>query len=169
MGSIKVRRRLAHRWADLFGLVADIERFPEFVPCCQRTHVLRREVDPAGNTVIVSRMTVGVSALTVSYVNRTVVDLQGRRISVSAADGPLRRLDVLWTFSPKTETTTEVGFSVSYEFNGIMLELLAASMFDAMFRQIVGAFERRADQLSCRGVRAGQTTAPAMAAADLTR
>jgi coenzyme Q-binding protein COQ10 len=163
MANIKVRKRIDHQWADLFGLVVDIERYPEFVPCCQRTRVLTRKVDRAGKTVIVSRMTVGVSALRVSYANRTVADLPGRRIKVHAIDGPVRRLDVTWTFNPDGETATDVDFSVSYAFNNPMLGVLASNMFDSMFRQIVDAFEKRADQLFRHGDRPGRKAVPAAA------
>jgi coenzyme Q-binding protein COQ10 len=161
MANIEVRKRIGHHWADLFGLVADIEKYPEFVPCCQRTHVLTREADRAGKTVIVSRMTVGVSALRVSYANRTIADLPGRRIDVHAIDGPVRRLDVAWTFNPDGETATDVDFSVSYAFSNPMLGAVASNMFELMFRQIVDAFEKRADRLFRHGDRPGRKAAAA--------
>jgi coenzyme Q-binding protein COQ10 len=163
MGNIKVRKRIAHHWADLFDLVADIESYPAFVPCCQRTNVLSRKADGAGNTVIVSRMTVGVSALHVSYANRTTASLPERRIRVQALDGPLRRLEVTWSFNPDGDTATDVAFSVSYEFSSPMLGVLASGMFDSMFRQIVDAFEKRADQLFRHGDRPGRKAVPAAA------
>jgi coenzyme Q-binding protein COQ10 len=160
MANMKVRKRIGHHWADLFGLVADVERYPEFVPCCQRTRVLTREADGAGKTVIVSRMTVGISALRVSYANRTVADAPGRRIDVRAIDGPVRRLDVAWTFNPDGEMATDVDFSVSYAFDNPVLGAVASNMFELMFRQIVDAFEKRADQLFRHGDRPGRKAIP---------
>ena len=58
MANIEMRKRLRHHWADLFKLVAELERYPEFVPCCQRTRVLSRTANGPDRTVIVSRMTV---------------------------------------------------------------------------------------------------------------
>ena len=150
MANIEMRKRLRHHWADLFKLVAELERYPEFVPCCQRTRVLSRTADGPDRTVIVSRMTVGISALHVSYANRTVADLSKRQISVDAIDGPLRYLNVLWTFNPDGDEWTEVGFAVSYEFSNPVLGALASGPFNSMFRQILEAFERRADQLFLR-------------------
>jgi coenzyme Q-binding protein COQ10 len=161
MGSIQIRKRLHHHWVDLFQLVAELERYPEFVPCCQRTKVLLRKADGPDKTVIVSRMTVGVSALHVSYANRTTANLPERQIKVQAVDGPLRRLDVTWTFNPDGDTATDVAFSVSYEFSSPMLGILASGMFDTMFRQIMDAFEKRADQLFRRSGRRTRKAAPA--------
>jgi coenzyme Q-binding protein COQ10 len=149
-----MRKRLRHHWADLFKLVVDLERYPEFVPGCQRTRVLSRAVDGADRTVVLSRMTVGISAVRVSYTNRTVADLGKRQITVDAVDGPLRYLNVLWTFKPDGEQGTEVDFAVSYEFSNPVLGALASGLFDSMFREVLEAFERRADRLmSIPGVR----------------
>jgi coenzyme Q-binding protein COQ10 len=159
-----MRRRLRHRWTDLFQLVAALEKYPEFVPACQRTRVLSRTADGPDRTIIVSRMTVGYGAARVSYANRTVADLAKRQVTVNAIDGPLRRLDVLWTFQPDgSGATTEVGFAVTYEFSNPILAALATGVFDSMFRQILAAFERRADQLFSTPTAAGEPPPPAAA------
>jgi coenzyme Q-binding protein COQ10 len=143
-----MRRRLRHRWTDLFRLVSELEKYPEFVPACQRTRVLNRKANGPDRTIIVSRMTVGYGAARVSYANRTVADLAKRQIRVNAIDGPLRRLDVLWTFQADgSEEATDVAFATSYEFSNPVLAALATGVFESMFRQILTAFERRADQL----------------------
>jgi coenzyme Q-binding protein COQ10 len=146
---VSVARRIRHRWSDLFGLVLDLERYPAFVPHCGAVKVYSR-AEEGGRTVIVSRMTVGVGGFEMSYVNRTSADAETRRIEVTATDGPLRRLTVLWTFEADGEDWTRVGFSVDYAFNSAILSALASRAFDAMFGEILTAFERRADRLCGR-------------------
>ena len=147
MGNFKMHKRIRHQWSDLFDLVADIESYPNFVPCCQATKVMARKGDGTDTTVIMSRMTVGVSALRVSYANRTLTDLRERRITVESVDGPLRHLRAVWEFAPDGDEWTDVSFAVSYEFSSPMLAVLASGIFESMFRQILDAFEQRADQL----------------------
>ena len=148
MPSIRTRRRLRHRWTDLFTLVTELEKYPEFVPACQRTKILSRKSDGPDRTIIVSRMTVGYAGIRVSYANRTVADRSRRQIKVNAIDGPLRHLDVAWTFLADGDgESTEVAFAVSYEFSNPILAALATGVFESMFRRIPEAFERRADQL----------------------
>jgi coenzyme Q-binding protein COQ10 len=144
---VKVVRRIHNRWTDLYGLVLDVERYPAFVPGCRAVKVYSRADAPAGHSMIVSRMTAGVAGFDVSYANRTIGDAAARRIEVAALDGPLRRLDVLWTFEPDGQEWTNVRFCVDYAFNSAILSALASSAFDAMFGKIVAAFERRADRL----------------------
>lgn len=140
-------KRVRHRWRELFDLVLDLEGYPAFVPHCRAVKVLARRIDDRDRSIIVSRMTVGVAGLDVSYANRTIGDVAARRIEVAALDGPLRRLDVLWTFEPDGEEWTRVGFCVDYAFDSAILSAVASRAFDAMFGEILAAFERRADRL----------------------
>jgi coenzyme Q-binding protein COQ10 len=147
---VMATRRLHHRWNDLYDLVLDLERYPAFVPGCRALKVYSRVAAAAARTVIVSRMTVGVAGFDVSYANRTTGDALARRIDVTALDGPLRRLDVLWTFEPDGEEWTKVGFSVDYAFDSAILSAVASRAFGGMFGEILTAFERRADRLFSR-------------------
>jgi len=147
--------RLHHRWNDLYDLVLDIERYPAFVPGCRAVRVYSRTAAPAGRTVIVSRTTVGVAGFDVSYASRTTGDAVARRIEVKALDGPLRRLDALWTFDPDGNEWTSVGFAVDYAFDRATLSAIASRAFAAMFDEILAAFERRADRLFTRTGRRG--------------
>jgi coenzyme Q-binding protein COQ10 len=136
-----------HRWSDLFDLVLDLEHYPAFVPHCRAVKVFSRKLDDRGRTLVISRMTVGVSALEVGYVNRTTGDRDARLIEVEALDGPLRHLHVIWAFTPDGADRTRVEFTVDYEFGNPVLAAVASRVFDAMFADIVDAFERRADRL----------------------
>jgi coenzyme Q-binding protein COQ10 len=147
---VAVTRRIHHRWADLYGLVLDLERYPAFVRGCRAIKVYSRTEARAGRTVIVSRMTVGMAGFDVSYANRTTGDAVARRIEVEALDGPLRRLDVLWTFEPDGKEWTSVGISVDYAFDSAILSAVASRASGAMFGEICAAFERRADRLFTR-------------------
>jgi len=154
---IMVVKRFHHRWSDLYGLVLDLERYPDFVPRCRAVKLYSRKPDGAC-TVIVSRMTVGVAGFEVGYANRTIGDAVARRITVTALDGPLRHLNVLWTFEPDGEEWTRVGFSVDYAFESPILAALASHAFDAMFGEILAAFERRAQRLLAHASAAGGPT-----------
>src|SRR5208337_2549094 len=105
---------------------------------------LPRKVQEPGRTVIVSRMTVGFLRFRIDYANRTTGDEIGHRISVEAIDGPMRHLRVGWNFEPLDEDHTQLHFSVDYEFNNPVLGVVASQAFNAMFGQILNAFERRA-------------------------
>jgi len=165
MAHLRIAKRLRHDWTALFKLVADMESYPAFVPNCRHVRVFSRRTDQAGRTIVLSRMTVGVSRLEVSYANRTIADFAARRISVNSIDGPLRRLRVAWTFTP-AEEETDVEFTADYEFGSRIFAALASRLFDGLFGAMVEAFARRADALfgdapAGRAKGAGRKTAPA--------
>lgn len=172
MPHIHTTRLLTHPWRDLFDLVLDVKSYPQFVPHCRALRVLSCHNDASGKTVILSRMTVGFSALEVSYANRTVADTTARRIDIVASDGPLRYLRALWRFEPHVETYTCVHFSADYEFNSRLLTAIVSRAFAAMLAEIPAAFERRATLLLPTAVRTAAwpsaQSAPASAVARAT-
>lgn len=158
MHTITLRRNVAHGWVDLFRLVLDVKKYPCFVPFCRSVRLMSRSSEGAEPTVIVSRMTVGFPPVEVSYANRTVGDAVARRIEVRALDGPLRSLHAVWKFEPRGENSTDVEFSVRYEFSSRLLAVLASGVLDQMFGRIIDAFEQRADRLRAASGVAATTT-----------
>lgn len=147
MTSIRTTKLLGYPWSDLFNLVLDVKRYPEFVPHCREVRLLSRRMQEPGMTIVVSRMTVGFSAIAVGYASRTTADAIGRRIDVEALDGPLRYLRAVWRFEPRDEEHTRLHFSVDYEFSNPLLAAVTSHVFAAMFDEILNAFARRADGL----------------------
>nr|WP_294510168.1 type II toxin-antitoxin system RatA family toxin [uncultured Rhodopila sp.] len=144
MRTISINRVVDHAWADMFALVLDLERYPQFVPGCTNDRIQsRREIGP-GCTEIMSRMTVGVPPLQFGYNNRTLGDRDARRITVESMDGPLRTLHVTWQFDPVGPGRTRIGFKADFEFRNPIVSRLASGAFEALFSKIVDAFERRA-------------------------
>ena len=146
---IRIVKRIHHRWTEVFRLVLDVERYPAFVPHCQDVHLLSRTTGGQGSTIIVSRMSVGLAALHVDYVTRTVGDLRSRRIDINAIDGPLRYLRAVWKFEPDADWT-EIEFTANYQFSNPILAALAARVLESMFTEVINAFEQRADRLAVR-------------------
>ena len=161
MTSVQTSKLIAYPWQDLFDLVADVKRYPQFVPHCRALRVLSHRTDEAGKTVVLSRMTVGISAIEVGYANRTVADAVARRIDIEAVDGPLRHLRALWRFEPQDDAHTRVHFSADYEFNSRLLTAVASRAFGAMLAEIPAAFERRAARLLHSATRTAAVWPPA--------
>jgi coenzyme Q-binding protein COQ10 len=132
----------------MFDLVADVERYPEFVPLCRSLRVLRRTAEPSGVEVLVADMQVGYLAIRESFTTRVTLDRENMKIHVEYIDGPFSRLDNLWTFTDEEEPGhSRVEFYIDYEFRSRALGAVMGSMFDAAFRKFAGAFVRRADKV----------------------
>jgi coenzyme Q-binding protein COQ10 len=160
MPQFSTRRRVAHSAGEMFDLVADIERYPEFVPLCRAMRV-RRRIREEGREVVVAEMTVAYKLIRETFTSRVALDRDRLAIQVEYLDGPFSRMENRWQFHPLAgiardgamrgeaagtgEAACEVEFFISYEFRSRMLALLMGAMFDVAFRRFAAAFEHRAD------------------------
>ena len=147
MPEFTTARRVRHAAAEMFDLVADVERYPEFVPLCSSLKVRRRIEGAEGVQILVADMTVAYKLIHESFVSRVTLDRSNLQILVEYLEGPFSRLENRWTFRPTGECTCEVRFFISYEFRSRMLGMLLGSMFDLAFRRFAAAFEQRADKI----------------------
>jgi len=145
MSRFITKRRVRHSASDMFDLVADIERYPEFVPLCRSTRVSRRAKVEEGVETLRSEMTVAYKMISETFVTRVTLDKPRLQIQVQYLEGPFRQLENRWTFRPLGDNACEVEFFISYEFRSRTLGFLMGSMFDTAFRKFADAFERRAD------------------------
>lgn len=141
------KRRVRHSAPQMFDLVADVERYPEFVPLCKALKIRQRTQNADGTEVIVADMTVSFKLVQESFTSKVTLDRANLKILVEYLRGPFSSLENRWTFEPKSETECDVGFFISYEFKSRMLALLMGSMFDAAFQRFAVAFEKRADDV----------------------
>jgi coenzyme Q-binding protein COQ10 len=141
------RRRVQHRAEQMFDLVADVERYPEFVPLCQALKVRQRRQNPDGTETIVADMTVSFKLVKETFSTEVTLDKPHLNILVRYLKGPFSNLENRWTFEPKGEEACDVGFFIAYEFKSRMLATLMGAMFDAAFARFSAAFEKRADMI----------------------
>ncbi len=137
------KRRVRHAAAEMFDLVADVERYPEFVPMCEALTVRsRRERD--GRTALVADMTVGYKAIRETFTTQVLLKPDEKAIDVKYIDGPFKYLSNAWRFEP-ADGGCNVCFFIDYEFKSRILGAVMGAMFDRAFRMFSEAFEKRAD------------------------
>jgi coenzyme Q-binding protein COQ10 len=145
------KRRVRHSASDMFDLVADMEKYPAFVPLCSALKVRSRTAKGEGVSVVVAQMTVAYKMIRQTFTSRDTLDRPKLQILIEYLDGPFSRLQNRWTFHPTGEQTCEVEFFIDYEFRSRTLAVLMGAVFDAAFRKFAEAFERRADEVYGRG------------------
>lgn len=145
MPSFQTVHKVDHSSEDMFALVADVEKYPEFVPLCEKLQVRGRKDLGEGREMLVADMTVAYKLFRETFTSRVTLDPAAGRILVEYLDGPFRHLENVWTFKPLGESACEVGFDITYEFKSRTLSALMSAMFDRAFRKFSDAFEARAD------------------------
>ncbi len=146
MPHFKKAHLVGHPASDMFDLVSDIEKYPEFVPLCQALKI-RSTRQKGDREIVVADMTAGYKAVRESFTCQVVLNRATSEIVVSYIDGPFKYLENKWHFEPVEEHTCTVHFSLDYEFKNRMLAMLMGSMFDRAFAHFTQAFEERADAL----------------------
>jgi coenzyme Q-binding protein COQ10 len=146
MPTFRTTRAVKHTPAQMFALVADVERYPEFLPLCEDLRVMRRVQSGEGIVTLVAAMTVGYKAIKETFTTRVTLDDPRMKIQVEYVEGPFKYLENRWTFR-ETPTGCDVEFYINYEFKSFALGVLMGSVFDKAFRKFAEAFEERADEI----------------------
>ncbi|MGB8154845.1 MAG: type II toxin-antitoxin system RatA family toxin [Pseudolabrys sp.] len=146
MPQFSSKRRVRHAATDMFDLVADVEKYPQFVPLCSALTVNTR-AEKDGRTVLVADMTVAYKVIRETFTSRVTLDRQSLTILVEYLDGPFKRMQNRWTFYSVETKVCDVEFFIDYEFRSRTLAMLMGAMFDAAFRRFAVAFEQRADEI----------------------
>jgi coenzyme Q-binding protein COQ10 len=137
---------LPYRPQQLFALVGDVERYPEFVPWVMRLRTWNRLEDGVGITRLDAEAEVGFSIVHERFTTRVRLDEPALAIDVALISGPFRRLENRWRFRPHP-TGAELGFEIDFEFKSRLLDTLLAANFHRAVNRLVACFEDRAKAL----------------------
>jgi coenzyme Q-binding protein COQ10 len=135
-------RRVPFSAQQMFAVVADVERYPEFLPLCEGLNVRSREAQN-GENILIATMSVGYRAIRESFTSRVTLKPERNEIAVAYLDGPFTHLDNRWRFRD-VPGGSEIDFFIDYAFASRMLALLMGAVFDKAVRRYTHAFEERA-------------------------
>lgn len=135
------RRVLPHTPQQLYDLVADVERYPEFLPWCVAARIKTRE-----ERRLLADLVIGYKMVRERFTSEVKLSPEALRIDVAYTDGPFKYLNNHWIFNP-VEGGTEIDFYVDFEFNNRFLQKIIEVFFNEAVKRMVGAFETRAMQL----------------------
>jgi coenzyme Q-binding protein COQ10 len=130
---------------QIFDLVADVPRYPEFLPWCTAARVRRKE----GPNVEIDELAIGFGPLHEKFVSRVTKrtdDPEGLKIETVGIEGPFKALASHWLFRPHPDGT-EIVFSLEFEFRSLILQHTMRMLFAEAVKRMVAAFEARATQL----------------------
>jgi len=122
----------------MYDLVADVERYPEFLPGCTGARVHERD----GGRVVAS-IALASGPLRTEFRTRNVLE-EGRTIHMVLDDGPFESLDGLWSFAPLGSDGARVDLNVRFAFASRAVDLVLGPVFEALCNQLVDAFVARA-------------------------
>lgn len=140
------RRILPFTPEQIFELVGDVAKYPEFLPWCTGARIREKQVTPTGEVLLADLM-IGFKMVREKFTSRVTLDRPAMRINVEYIQGPFKYLNNHWTFSPTANGQCQIDFHLEFEFNSIVLQKLIGVLFHEAVRRMVAAFEARAHQL----------------------
>jgi coenzyme Q-binding protein COQ10 len=142
----RLTRILPYTPRQLFDLVGDVERYPEFVPWVSRLTAANRRPDGEGASLLDATADVGFSIVHERFVTRVRLDEPALAIDVDLISGPFRRLKNRWRFASHPRGA-ELSFEIDFEFKSRVLTALLSANFHYAVHRLVGCFEARARAL----------------------
>lgn len=135
------KRILPYSKEQLFDLVAQVDRYPEFLPWCLGCRVKSRTDEQ-----IVADMIIGFKVFREGFTSRVHLN-KPNRIDVAYENGPFKYLDNHWIFNDIGDDSTEIDFYVDFEFRSKILQAAIGAVFAEAVRRMIAAFEERANDL----------------------
>jgi ribosome-associated toxin RatA of RatAB toxin-antitoxin module len=132
---------IARSAQQMFDLVDRCEDYPQFLPWCSQARVEFRDDQKTVATLYISYLSVK------SHFTTENEKLIPQRMTLKLVDGPFRRLEGLWSFTPLADHACKVQFSLSYEFSSRLFEKIIGPVFSQITNTFVDAFVKRADDI----------------------
>ena len=135
------KRVLPHTQEQMFDLVIDIEKYPEFLPWCLATRVRERSGDTS-----TSDMIIGFKVFREKFTTRVTAH-RPDRIDVSYSEGPFKHLNNHWVFEPHGDGECMIDFFVDFEFRSKVMQKAIGVVFNEAVKRMISAFEKRAEKI----------------------
>ena len=139
-------RRLPYSPDQMYRLVADVDKYPEFLPWCSAARVRSRELEN-NCEIMLADLVISFKVFSEKFGSKVILHPESRKIETEYLDGPFRFLKSSWEFESQNGAGCEVKFFVSFEFKSLLLQKVIGVVFNEAMQRIVRAFEKRANDL----------------------
>ena len=123
---------------QMFDLVNDIESYPQFLPWCSQSRIIKRE----GN-IVEAELSISKGGFQKAFSTRNELDM-GKKMTVSLIDGPFSHLAGVWQFQPLREDASKIVFDLDFELSGKLASLAFGAVFNQICNTMVSSFTQRA-------------------------
>jgi len=130
-----------HTAEEMFDLINDVERYPEFLPWCAKTEVVSRTDEELVATLFLSKGGLNYSFTTRNQLNRPT------RMTLELVEGPFSSLAGVWDFKVLSDEASKISLNLQFDFSGKIASFAMSKVFNQVATTLVDAFVTRADQV----------------------
>lgn len=140
-------RALPYSAQQMYALVADVGRYPEFLPWNSAARIRSVTPQPDGSEVMEADLVISFKVFRERFTSRVVLWPERHEIETEYIDGPFKKMVSTWKFADRPEGGCDVSFFVDFEFKNAILQGIIGVVFGEAMNRIVRAFEARAEKL----------------------
>ena len=127
-------------------MVADIDRYSEFLPWCNDSKIIDRQIE-GDKEIVIADLEIGYDQFVYTYRSKVILHNDKSEINVHNMDGPFKYLQNNWEFCNISKNECEIKFNIDFELNISLLDILMKKFFDLAFQKMVDAFIDRANEI----------------------
>ena len=131
---------------QMFDLVADIDRYDEFLPWCNNSKIINTSIKD-DIKIVIADLEIGYDQFVYTYRSEVKLHKDKSEINVRNLDGPFKYLENNWKFVTVNESDCEIHFKIDFELNITLFDILMRKFFDLAFQKMVDAFISRANEI----------------------
>ena len=131
---------------QMFDLVADIDRYDEFLPWCNNSKILNTSIE-GDKKIVIADLEIGYDQFIYTYRSEVILFNDKSQIKVKNLDGPFKYLENNWRFVEINDNDCKIYFDIDFELNISLLDILMKKFFDLAFQKMTQAFIERANDI----------------------
>jgi len=136
-----VKKRLNHSNTQMFDLISDVGKYPDFLPWCISTNIYNQS-----NDIFYSDMEIGFKLIKESFTSKVTV-IESKKVYSEAISGPFKKMNNIWEINYVSDKECEINLFIEFEFKSFLLQNIIGELFEIASKKMITAFEERANYL----------------------
>ena len=132
-----------HSALNLFNIVLDLKKYPDFIPWCSNMHIISKNK----NEIFADMYVIYKFLLPQKFGSHVVFDKKKLIIKTTYINGPLKDLSTNWEFVSISQSRTQINFDIKFQFKNFLHQKLAETFYPLIENKMIKSFENRANQL----------------------
>ena len=141
MVKYSVTKRLNHSNTQMFDLISDVGKYPDFLPWCISTNIYNQS-----NDIFYSDMEIGFKLIKESFTSKVTV-IESKKVYSEAISGPFKKMNNIWKIDYVSDKECEINLFIEFEFKSFLLQNIIGKLFENASKKMIIAFEERVDIL----------------------
>ena len=141
MFNYKIVKELNYSDKQMFDLIIDVEKYPEFLPWCKSTNIYDKDTN-----IFYSDMEIGFNLIKEKFTSK-VTTLHSKKIHSEAISGPFNKMNNIWEIENISHNKCRITLNIEFDFKSFLLRNLMGKLFEVSAIKMIDAFENRANYL----------------------